>query len=173
MLDRIKEEMHLYEKKVLKALESEGGESTPERVLKLQLLPIKSVMSAAGILSKNIIKVNKDVDELLSLSEDGASYAQDGLPERRIQRPGKEETVDMKDLSQKSGIEPSEVKIAIGWLLRKGWATLDKGQVTISKHGKRALEEAGPDENLLSNWKKVVSYPYKNFHLDFKKVLIF
>jgi len=152
MLDRIKEEMHLYEKKVLKALESEGGESTPERVLKLQLLPIKSVMSAAGILaSKNIIKVNKDVDELLSLSEDGASYAQDGLPERRILKAlGKEETVDMKDLSQKSGIEPSEVKIAIGWLLRKGWATLDKGQVTISKHGKRALEEAGPDENLLS-----------------------
>ncbi|HNR26775.1 MAG TPA: phenylalanine--tRNA ligase subunit alpha, partial [Methanobacteriaceae archaeon] len=140
MLDRIKEEMHLYEKKVLKALESEGGESTPERVLKLQLLPIKSVMSAAGILaSKNIIKVNKDVDELLSLSEDGASYAQDGLPERRILKAlGKEETVDMKDLSQKSGIEPSEVKIAIGWLLRKGWATLDKGQVTISSQGMAA-----------------------------------
>ncbi|MEG3224924.1 MAG: phenylalanine--tRNA ligase subunit alpha [Methanobacteriales archaeon Met13] len=150
MLDRIKEEMHLYEKKVLKALESEGGKSTPEKVLKLQDLTIKAVMSAAGSLaSKNIIEVHKDVKEVISLSNDGAAYAQEGLPERRILNVLKQDkSIHMKDLSSKSGIEPSEVKIAIGWLLRKGWATLDKGEVTISSSGEAAPE--GSDEKLLT-----------------------
>lgn len=149
MLDRIKEEMHLYEKKVLKALESEGGKSTPEKVLKLQDLTIKAVMSAAGSLaSKDIIEVHKDVKEVISLSNNGATYAQEGLPERRILNAlKKNKSIHMKDLSSKSGIEPSEVKIAIGWLLRKGWATLNNGEVTI--HPGEAAPE-GSDEQLLT-----------------------
>lgn len=55
----------------------------------------------------------------------------------------------MKDLAIKSGIEPSEVKIAIGWLLKKGWAALDKGNVTITSKGEHALEKPGIDEILL------------------------
>jgi phenylalanyl-tRNA synthetase alpha chain len=151
MLKRIKEEMHLYEKKVLKALEAEGGDASPERVLKLQNLAIKAVMSAAGSLaSKNIIIVHKDVDEILSLSTAGSNYAVEGLPERRIlQALGKDKNIHMKDLSSLSGIDQSEVKIGIGWLLRKGWATLDKGEVKITALGEESLEKDGSDEQLL------------------------
>ena len=72
------------------------------------------------------------------------------MPERKILEALHENhTIHMKDLAIKSGIEPSEVKIAIGWLLKKGWAALDKGNVTITSKGEHALEKPGIDEILL------------------------
>ncbi|MBP1945223.1 phenylalanyl-tRNA synthetase alpha chain [Methanobacterium petrolearium] len=151
MITKIINQMHLYEKKVLKAIGEAGGEVLPDDVAQSQSLDIKQVMSAAGALeSKGIIEVEKDVDEFLSLGPSGADYAQEGLPERKILEALHEEnTIHMKDLSSKSGIETSEVKIAIGWLLKKGWALLDKGNVTITPEGEKALEKPGIDEILL------------------------
>lgn len=151
MIAKIINEMHLYEKKVLKAIGEAGGEALPEDVAQSQDLDIKQVMSAAGALeSKGIIDVKRDVDEFLSLGPSGADYAQEGLPERKILEALHEDhTIHMKDLAAKSGIESSEVKIAIGWLLKKGWALLDKGNVTITPEGEKALEKPGIDEVLL------------------------
>jgi phenylalanyl-tRNA synthetase alpha chain len=151
MLQKTIDEMHLYEKKVLKALDILGGEASPEEVSRSQDLDLKQVMSAAGALaSKDIIKVQKKVYEFLSLSNYGIEYAQEGLPERRILKAlGEYNTIHMKDLSEKSGIKPSNVKIAIGWLMRKGWATMDKGEVIITPEGESSLETFGPDEILL------------------------
>ena len=67
-INKIINELHIYEKKVLK-----------------ELLNIKSVMSAAGSLSsKGIIIVEKKVDEKFSLTKDGKKIAEKGLPERRV-----------------------------------------------------------------------------------------
>jgi phenylalanyl-tRNA synthetase alpha chain len=156
MLKRIKEEMHLYEKKVLKALEAEEGESRAEKVLPLLGLDIKAVMSAAGALgSKNIINVDKDVDEILTLTESGQNYAQKGLPERRILNAFEDnDSIHMKDISTQANIEPSEVNIGIGWLRKKGWASLEKGEITITEQGARSLGELGPDEKLINELEK-------------------
>ena len=85
MLQSIINELHIYEKKVLKAIGDADGLTTPDEVLYSQDIDIKQVMSAAGALSsKDIIKVQKDVQKIISLSSDGKSYAEEGLPERRI-----------------------------------------------------------------------------------------
>jgi phenylalanyl-tRNA synthetase alpha chain len=139
MLKRIKEEMHLYEKKVLKALESEGGESTPEKVLKLQLLPIKSVMSAAGILaSKDIIKVNKDVREFVELTDYSKEIAENKTP---FSDAGLQEFVytdgtynpELNEYSISVSATPAEFKPSIGWLRKKGIANIENGQLKIPK----------------------------------------
>jgi phenylalanyl-tRNA synthetase alpha chain len=152
MLQNIINEMHLYEKKVLKALEISGGEATPEEVSGSQDLNLKQIMSAAGALaSKDIIKVQKKVQEVIKLNDDGIKYAHDGLPERRILKAlGECKTIHMKDLSEKSDINPSNVKIAIGWLIRKRWATMDKGEVMITPEGESSLKISSPDEILLN-----------------------
>lgn len=151
MLQKFIDEMHLYEKKVLKALGEYGSEATPEEVSKSQNLDIKQVMSAAGALeSKAIIKVDKDVNQFLSLGPSGVEYAEEGLPERKILAALQQHrTIHMKYLAQKSGIDPSEVKIAIGWLLKKEWATLNKGNVSITNEGENSLLKPGIDEILL------------------------
>ena len=151
MLQNIIDELHIYEKKVLKGLESLNYESTPEKISETQDLNIKSVMSAAGSLeSKGIIEVQKDVDEIISLSDTGKEYAEEGLPERKILRVlNEEEAIPMKDIGSKADLDSSEVKVAIGWLRKKKWAVIDKGTVKITKEGKEAVSKEYTDEMLL------------------------
>ena len=53
-------ELHIYEKKLLKELET-NPDATPEEIAKNTQMDIKSVMSAAGsLVSKDIIEVDKD-----------------------------------------------------------------------------------------------------------------
>lgn len=152
-IDRIINELHLYEKKVLKSLESSKKSLTPEEVVNTQKLDIKSVMSAAGSLaSKDIIDVRKDIEETLSLSDDGENYAQEGLPERKLLNLLQQEgSVHMKDLGVKSGLNPSDVKIGVGWLVRKQWAKINQGEVTITDNGKEMADNLQEDEKLLSS----------------------
>lgn len=151
MLQNIINELHIYEKKVLKGLEAADYESTPEEIADLQDMDIKSVMSAAGSLeSKGIIEVQKDVDEVISLSKTGKEYAEDQLPERRVLNVlNSKESILMKDMATKAGLDASEVNIAIGWLRKKKWASIDKGMVKITPEGKKAVNKEYSDELLL------------------------
>ena len=64
-------ELHVYEKKLLKELESNPS-SSPEEIAENTGMDIKSVMSAAGSLAaKDIIEVEKHVDEIISLTDEG------------------------------------------------------------------------------------------------------
>ncbi len=151
MLHSIINELHIYEKKVLKAIEDAGGITTPDKTSKSQNLDIKQVMSAAGALaSKDIIKVQKDVHKFISLSLDGENYAKEGLPERRILNSLKDyKCLSMTDITQKSGINPEDVKIGIGWLMRKKWAIMDKGNIKLTSEGEDPLNTKYADELLL------------------------
>ncbi|MDD3984989.1 MAG: phenylalanine--tRNA ligase subunit alpha [Methanobacterium sp.] len=148
---KIIDELHIHEKKVLKGLEAAGYEATPEEIVKSQKMDIKSVMSAAGILeSRGFIKVKKDVKDILSLTNNGQLYAKQGLPERNILKVlGEKNSIPMAEIGKETGLEPNEVKIAIGWIIRKKWALVDKGIVKITEEGKKDLDTDFNDEQLL------------------------
>ena len=143
-------ELHIYEKKLLKELEA-NPEATPEEIADNAGMDIKSVMSAAGSLaSKDIIAVDKKVQETYSLTEDGLHYAEEGLPERRILDVLAEKNqIHMKDLASETGIDKKEANIALGWLRRKDWAQIDKGVVNITDFGKEFSDKLGADEKVL------------------------
>ena len=143
-------ELHIYEKKLLKELESNPN-AAPEEIAENTGMDIKSVMSAAGSLaSKDIIEMQKDVEEIYSLTDDGMEYAEKGLPERRILDVlAKKEHIDMKDLSDETGVDKKETNIAIGWLRRKNWAQIDKGVVNITDFGKDFVSKMDIDEETL------------------------
>lgn len=151
MLQKVIDELHLYEKKILKALEEKKGKATPEEISKLQDMDIKAVMSAADSLeSKDIIEIHKEVKEVLSLSDTGKQYAEYGLPERKIlEALEREDSIRISDVPDKTGLDPSEVNIAIGWLFKKKWASLEKGEIKITPNGKDALDIESDDEILL------------------------
>lgn len=151
MLQKVIDELHIYEKKFLKALEAKGGDATPEEISKSQNMDIKAVMSAASSLeSKDIIEVHKEVKEVVSLSDTGKKYAEYGLPERKIlEALDEEESIPIKDIADKTGLDPSEVNIAIGWLFKKRWAKMDNGVIKITMEGEAALDEEADDELLL------------------------
>lgn len=151
-LQKIIDELHIYEKKVLKGLELEGYKATPEEIVKSQKMDIKSVMSAAGILeSRGLIEVQKDVKDIISLTDTGKQYAEQGLPERTILKSlGLKNSIPMKDVSKETGLNASEVKIAMGWLVRKKWAVINRGIIEITDEGKKALGSESNDEQFLT-----------------------
>ncbi|RBQ22751.1 Phenylalanine--tRNA ligase alpha subunit [Candidatus Methanobinarius endosymbioticus] len=149
-ISKIINELHIYEKKVLKSL-GENENYSPEEIAKINSMDIKSVMSAAGSLaSKDIIEVEKSVTESIALNDNGKKYTEIGLPERRVLNVlVDEKEIDMKNLAKSTGIENYEIKIVIGWLLRKNWAKMDKGTITITEFGEEFEDKKGNDEKLL------------------------
>jgi len=149
-ISKIINELHIYEKKLLKSL-GENENYTPEEIAKNNSMDIKSIMSAAGSLaSKDIIEVDKQVTESIKLTDVGKKYAQIGLPERRVLNILIDKTeIAMKDLAKSSNIENYEIKIVIGWLVRKKWAKIDKGTITITDFGYEFKDKIGNDEKLL------------------------
>lgn len=143
-------ELHIYEKKLLKELGS-NPEATPGEISENTGMDIKSVMSAAGSLaSKDIIEMRKDVEEIYSLTDDGLEYAEKGLPERRILNAlVTKDHIAMKDLSDEAGIDKKEANIAIGWLRRKNWAQIDQGIVNITDFGRNFASKLDVDEETL------------------------
>ena len=144
-------ELHIYEKKLLKELEA-NPEATPEEIAENTGMDIKSVMSAAGSLaSKDIIEMHKDVEEVYSLTDDGKQYAEGGLPERKILNVlADKKEINMKDLADETGIDKKEANIALGWLRRKNWAQIDKGIVNITEIGNDFADKLGVDEKVLN-----------------------
>ena len=144
-------ELHIYEKKLLKELEA-NPDATPEEIADNAGMDIKSVMSAAGSLaSKNIIEVDKEVQETYSLTEDGIHYANQGLPERKILDVlAEKRQIRMKDLASETGIDKKEANIALGWLRRKDWAQIDKGVLNITDFGKEFADKLDNDEEVLN-----------------------
>lgn len=161
-------ELHIYEKQVLNELEK-NSDATPEEISKNTGLNIKSVMSATGSLAaKEIIEVEKDIDEIVSLTEDGKKVAEFGLPERRVlDILVKEKELPMGKLAELSGISKDETGIAIGWLNRKHWASVDKGVIKITELGLESEKILGNDEKLLKELLGVDSLIKADLNEDF------
>nr|MCR5851957.1 hypothetical protein [Methanophagales archaeon] len=60
------------------------------------------------------------------LTEEGMEYAERGLPERRALNMLKERACSIEDL--KASLGEREAKIAVNWLLKKGWARIERKQ---------------------------------------------
>ena len=149
-LNKLISELNIYEKKLLKEIDK-NKDITPEEIAKDTNMDIKSVMSAAGSLSsKGIIVVIKNVDESVQLTSTGESVAKVGLPERRILNTlSNKKELQMKNLKNETGLEKSEINIALGWLVRKDWAKIDKGVLKLTQNGEKSVNELGNDERLL------------------------
>jgi phenylalanyl-tRNA synthetase alpha chain len=173
-ITKIIDELHIYEKKLLKSL-NENENYTPEKIAKINFMDIKSVMSAAGSLaSKDIIEVEKSITESIKLTDVGRKYAEIGLPERRVLNVlVDEKELPMKDLAKSTGIENYEIKIVIGWLVRKKWAKIDKGIVKLTEFGVEFKDKKGNDELLLEYLLKCIDsiVPISDFDEDLLKGL--
>lgn len=155
MLDKMINELHLYEKKLLNGMKTNDTIS-PEEIVENEGMDIKAVMSAAGMLSsKDIISVDKTATDNISLSEEGKDFAENGLPEQRIlqvlQDSSKQgqDTLPMDEIMEKAGLEQRFSNIAIGWVMRNRWATMGKGVMTITDKGKEVNISELPESKFL------------------------
>ncbi len=124
--------------KVLKAILQ--GHSDPQSIADMLKMKVEAVRAIADALHElGYIQVTKSVEESVSLTEEGRKYAQEGLPERALLSAigsGKAMS-ELKDPSH---------KIGLGWLRKKGWATIQASELKPT-----ASAAKGKDEEILEN----------------------
>jgi phenylalanyl-tRNA synthetase alpha chain len=119
--------------KVLKAILQ--GHCDPQSIADMLKMKVEAVRAIADALHElGYIQVTKSVGESVSLTEEGIRYAQEGLPERALLSvigSGKAMS-ELKDPSH---------KIGLGWLRKKGWATIQAGELKPLGSAPRGLDE--------------------------------
>jgi phenylalanyl-tRNA synthetase alpha chain len=122
-------EISQNEAKVLKTLIDSGGKSTLEDLAKKSGLADSAVARAVLNLSQNQLvneRVEKKTD--FKLTDEGKSYAAEGLPERRvvsavIKSGGR---LRLKDALQQAKLTEEYGSIVTGWITRKKWGRFEK-----------------------------------------------
>ncbi|OPX61220.1 MAG: Phenylalanine--tRNA ligase alpha subunit [Methanomassiliicoccales archaeon PtaB.Bin215] len=141
------------EKKVLVALQKLEGRASPEKVFEAgDFQQLVEVMNAASWLqSKGAVDIEESARKAYALRD--RSLLEKGVPERRaIALIGeKGGSLGVKDLEAAMGKEESSM--AIGWLMKKKLARLDKSgtepMLHLSDEGRANLGREMPDEALL------------------------
>jgi len=143
-------ELRENEQRTLLALQKLNGRARVDQILRASGLAHAAVMRAALTLAeKKLVTVHEQRQKVIELNEEGKQHAQRGLPERRLLNSlielGREAPVEK--VVEKAQVDKKFVTIALGWLHRKGWATLEKKRTL--KTQKKTLPP-GADEKLLS-----------------------
>jgi len=142
-------ELREHERKTLSTLAKLGGKASTEQLIAESKLPDAAVMRAALTLQeKNLVHINERKLTVARLSAEGKVYAKSGLPERRLIKALDElgGKAPLGKAVERAGLDKQFIPIALGWIQRKKWATLDSKASTLQKSGK--LEE-GNDEKLV------------------------
>jgi len=142
-------ELRENEHKTLLTIEKLGGKASVEQIMKESGLPDTTIMRAALTLQeKKIVEILEKKQTMVSLNDEGKLHAKRGLPERRLTNALKKlgETGPLEEAIEKAGLEKQFVPIALGWIQRKKWATLNTKTNTLQTLQKT---EEGNDEKLL------------------------
>ncbi len=141
------------EKRLLLELDKEDGRASPARILEASDfgLEVEIMNSASWLQTKGLLSIEESSERIFTLGD--RSAVDEGLPERRalkvIDEAGGE--MEMSRLSQELGAE--EVKLAVGWLKRKGLADIvrdgDAKNLSLTAEGRETLERTMEDEELL------------------------
>ncbi len=144
-------ELREHEQKTLLALQKLGGKAPVDQIVEASGLAHAAVMRAAlSLTRKKLTRIHEQKQTVIKLREEGKQYAKRGLPERRlidslIKLGGK---VPMEKVAKDARLEKKFIPIALGWLQRKGWATIEEKERVLKALKRKPAK--GTDEKLIS-----------------------
>jgi phenylalanyl-tRNA synthetase alpha chain len=133
--------LSLAEKRLLLALPGDGREAAAASLVPTPFASETEALQAAGAPQRHgLVAVREELETLHCLSPEGMAYRRDGLPERRAAKALLEAggRLPLSDLAARGGIPAALANVTVGWLRKKGWATLEKssdGSVLVLKGG--------------------------------------
>src|SRR5438034_5331825 len=148
-------ELSYLEKKVLLTLEKRK-KATPEELRtagKFREL-VEAMNAASWLQAKGLVTMKERVVHSYRLARPEVARRQ--LPERKalkaaIKAGGR---IEVGRLKAACRFDDADLAVALGWLRRKGWAEVSKGQtgsfVVVTNEGRAAANAKGPDEVILS-----------------------
>ncbi|MDX1534004.1 MAG: phenylalanine--tRNA ligase subunit alpha [Thermoplasmata archaeon] len=141
------------ERALLLALEEQDG-ATPTALVEAGAFQEEvQVMNAASWLrSKRLLRIRERLVRLYSLRD--PDWVSRQLPERRALEVLLE-TYDLPlpEMASRAGLSEEEMSVTLGWLRRKGWADIERGDdaphLRLREEGRIAASMRGPDELLI------------------------
>ena len=142
--------LHENERKVLLALEGRGAATTQELSAETGLARDAVEKASAWAETKGVVSFREEVSRSFNLTEEGRKYAEEGLPEKKLLKliaSGRNEIPALKE-------EFPSLNIALVWVRRNSWATIEKGRLTLTDEGLAAKGEETLDDALLASLKR-------------------
>ncbi len=129
-------DLTINEKRILAALSEMKAADAGTMAEKLGT-PADAVVQWAHLCAdRGLVNLEKQIFETVELTDEGKKYAAEGLPERQV-LASIHGSVPMSELTK----HPLS-KIAIGWLRKKNWITIDKGMVRAAEDVAEGEDEA-------------------------------
>ena len=145
---------------VLKTADANEYRAITDVATEADLQPETATGAAFALEEEGFVTVTEETDESISLTAEGEQYIDKGLPERRlydaaIAAGADEDPVDLGTLIGEAGLDGDAVDIALANFARKGYGTVDSGQVAADPDAdseadaeRVALEAIGEGEDV-------------------------
>ncbi|WP_049969078.1 phenylalanine--tRNA ligase subunit alpha [Haladaptatus cibarius] len=119
---------------VLEAASATDEQSIEELADKTGLKPETATGAAFELEDEGLLSVEERTDESVSLTEEGEEYAGDGLPEIKLYEAAlsagaDEDAIQMGQAIGQSGLGGPQVNIALSNYARKGYGSIDSGEI--------------------------------------------
>lgn len=165
--EKLIQSLHPLERKVLPYI---GKHTTvTELVSKSGLKDIEVMRAIQWLSNKEIVTIESEETEIVSLGKNGEEYLTKGLPEKRFLELIKDSSRTMGELAKVLG---QELNVCIGLLRRKVALEIDdKKNIRITSAGKKLLEKGFMEEVFLKSLKDTTRttdslLPEEKFSLD-------
>jgi len=141
--------LHSFERKVLPVLQE--LKELKAIAQKTGLQEIEVMRAFQWLQNKDILKIKKDIKEIVNLDINGQSYIKKGLPERRFLNAFKtKETLKAEEIKKLSDLSTEELNASIGILKRKNAIDIKPGLIiSLTSKGKDLINKETEEEKLL------------------------
>ena len=145
-------ELRTQEQQLLTALQGLGGTATVEELTEKCRLPDAAIMrNALTLQEKCLLTIHATIQNQIKLTKEGQQYAQTGLPERKLIQATAQlgGTAKLQTAAEQAGLASEFTQIALGWAIRKKWATYNPKDNTFCIS--QAVTSEDCDETLLKH----------------------
>jgi phenylalanyl-tRNA synthetase alpha chain len=121
---------------LLKAADADEDRSTTDIAAEADLKPEAATRAAFELEAEGLVTVSEQIEETVTLTEEGRTYLAEGLPEVRLYEgaldaTGGEGSVGLGEVLGDAGLDGDAVDIALANFARKGYGEVDSGQVSV------------------------------------------
>ncbi|TET72417.1 phenylalanine--tRNA ligase subunit alpha [Candidatus Bathyarchaeota archaeon] len=123
--------LHENERKVLLALKGRDTATTQELSSATGLGQDAVEKACAWAETKGVVSFREEVSCSFDLTDEGRTYAEDGLPERRLRDMLVQGPMEISNLKESFPL----LNIALVWIRRNDWATIRDGTIELTQKG--------------------------------------
>jgi phenylalanyl-tRNA synthetase alpha chain len=150
-LKKLAETLHPLERKVLPVLDK--FKTVQQIVSATGLKEVEVVRALQWLQNKNVVKIDTELKEVVTLDKNGEKYLKDKLPERRFLEKLKDKEMTLSRLEKSNGLSKDELNTCLGALRKKAMILITKNKdlrVKLTDQGKKFLKKDFPEEIFLN-----------------------